>query len=139
MHSFRNKYVSGPLALLVALVVTASIALASGGVAASSAPSAPAAVCTAHGGTHRPGQAGRPGSPARRSGRSVTGSFVPLKFIKRDGKIVVRGLLQGVVHKADGTTRTFGVVRTLRVKSINGIPATGSRSGPRRGPAPATC
>ena len=43
MHSFRNKYVSGPLALLVALVVTTSIALASGGVAASSAPSAPAA------------------------------------------------------------------------------------------------
>ncbi len=51
---------------------------------------------------------------------------MPLKFIKRDGKIVVRGLVQGVVHKADGTTRTFGVVRTLRVKSINGTPATTS-------------
>ena len=125
MHSFRNKYVSGPLALVVALVVTASIALASGGVAASSAPSAPAA-SSARTVAHT--AQGKLGLPDRRRdqvpGRPVTGSFVPLKFIKRDGKIVVRGLLKGVVHKADGSTRTFGVMRTLRVKSINGTPAT---------------
>ena len=125
MHSFRNKYVSGPLALLVALVVTTSIALASGGVASStpSAPAAPSARTVAH--TDQGKLVSRITGETR-SGRSVTGSFVPLKFIKRDGKIVVRGLVQGVVHKADGTTRTFGVVRTLRVKSINGTPATTS-------------
>ena len=126
MHSFRNKYVSGPLALLVALVVTTSIALASGGVAASSAPSAPTAT-TARTVAHTDqGKLVSRITGETKSGRSVTGSFVPLKFIKRDGKIVVRGLIQGVVHKADGTTRTFGVVRTLRVKSINGTPATTS-------------
>jgi len=126
MHSFRNKYVSGPLALLVALVVTTSIALASGGVAASSAPSAPAASSARTVAHTAQGKLVSRITGETKSGRSVTGSFVPLKFIKRDGKIVVRGLIQGVVHKADGTTRTFGVVRTLRVKSINGTPATTS-------------
>ena len=126
MHSFRNKYVSGPLALLVALVVTTSIALASGGVAASSAPSAPAASSARTVAHTAQGKLVSRITGETKSGRSVTGSFVPLKFIKRDGKIVVRGLVQGVVHKADGTTRTFGVVRTLRVKSINGTPATTS-------------
>ena len=124
MHSFRNKYVSGPLALLVALVVTTSIALASGGVAASSAPSAPAAPSARTVAHTAQGKLGSRIVGETRSGRPVTGSFVPLKFIKRDGKIVVRGLLKGVVHKADGSTRTFGVMRTLRVKSINGTPAT---------------
>ena len=124
MHSFRNKYVSGPLALLVALVVTTSIALASGGVAASSAPSAPAAPSARTVAHTDQGKLVSRITGETKSGRSVTGSFVPLKFIKRDGKIVVRGLVQGVVHKADGSTRTFGVVRTLRVKSINGTPAT---------------
>jgi hypothetical protein len=124
MHSFRNKYVSGPLALVVALVVTASIALASGGVAASSAPSAPAASSARTVAHTAQGKLGSRIVGETRSGRPVTGSFVPLKFIKRDGKIVVRGLLKGVVHKADGSTRTFGVMRTLRVKSINGTPAT---------------
>ena len=126
MHSFRNKYVSGPLALLVALVVTTSIALASGGVAASSAPSAPAASSARTVAHTAQGKLVSRITGETKSGRSVTGSFVPLKFIKRDGKIVVRGLVQGVVHKADGSTRTFGVVRTLRVKSINGTPATTS-------------
>ena len=126
MHSFRNKYVSGPLALLVALVVTTSIALASGGVAASGAPSAPAAPSARTVAHTDQGKLVSRITGETKSGRSVTGSFVPLKFIKRDGRIVVRGLVQGVVHKADGSTRTFGVVRTLRVKSINGTPATTS-------------
>ncbi|MET1058033.1 MAG: hypothetical protein ABWX84_00425, partial [Nocardioides sp.] len=97
MHSFRNKYVSGPLALIVALVVTASIALASGGVAASSAPSAPAATSARSVAHTAQGRLGTRIVGETRSGRPVTGSFVPLKFIKRDGKIVVRGLLKGVV------------------------------------------
>jgi hypothetical protein len=124
MHSFRNKYVSGPLALIIALVVTASIALASGGVAASSAPSAPAASSARTVAHTAQGKLGSRIVGETRSGRPVTGSFVPLRFIKRDNKIVVRGLLKGVVHKADGSTRTFGVIRNLRVKSINGTPAT---------------
>lgn len=57
------------------------------------------------------------------NGREVTGSFVPLRFIKRDGKLRVRGLVQGVVHERDGATTTFAKLKTARVKSINGTPA----------------
>ena len=62
------------------------------------------------------------------NGRQVTGSFVPLHFSKRNGKMFVRGLVQGVVHEADGTTSTFAQLRTLRVKSINGVPARAMRA-----------
>ncbi|MDI6912084.1 hypothetical protein [Nocardioides sp.] len=65
-------------------------------------------------------------------GRQVTGSFVPLRFIKRDGKLLVRGLVQGVVHERDGSTTTFAKLKTARVKSINGTPArAGSRTTDR--------
>ena len=124
MVNFRKKAVGGPVALLVALVVTAAVALVSGGAATGS--SAPAAPAVAAGRTvaHTPqgeltsrivGETG--------NGRRVTGSFVPIKFSRHDGKVFVRGLLQGVVHNTDGTTRTFGVMRTMRVKTINGEPA----------------
>jgi hypothetical protein len=39
----------------------------------------------------------------------------------------VRGLVSGVVHRADGTTRTFAAVRTLRAQSINGTRAAPAR------------
>lgn len=71
------------------------------------------------------------------TGRKVTGTFVPLKFIKRDGKVKARGLLQGAIRRSDGSVvRTFAAMRTLRVKSINGTPATArsTQSGAR-----ATC
>jgi hypothetical protein len=38
--------------------------------------------------------------------RKVTGKFVPLTFSKKNGKVFVRGLVQGVVHNKNGTTRT---------------------------------
>jgi hypothetical protein len=69
------------------------------------------------------------------SGRNVTGSFVPLNFAKRDGRLFVRGLLEGVVHERNGKTTTFAQLRTMRVKSLNGTPARAARA-----PAPrATC
>ena len=61
--------------------------------------------------------------------RDVTGYFTPLNFKKTDaGKVKVRGLINGVIHKANGTTRTFAVMRTMTVKSINGSPATTART-----------
>jgi hypothetical protein len=54
------------------------------------------------------------------NGRKVTGSFVPLRFIDRDGKLLVRGLVQGVVHEKNGDRTTFAKVKTLRVKSTAG-------------------
>ena len=68
-------------------------------------------------------------------GRQVTGAFVPLGFVKRDGKLLVRGLVQGVVHERDGATSTFAKLKTARVKSIDGTPArAGARTTDR-----ATC
>ena len=61
---------------------------------------------------------------------------MPLEFSKRNGKVFVRGLVMGVVHNEDGSTRTFGVMRKLRVKSINGEPAT---TGARVAGAAAPC
>jgi hypothetical protein len=59
-----------------------------------------------------------------RSGRQVTGKFTPLHFTRHNGHVRARGLLSGVVHNANGTTKTFSVMRSMRVRSINGTPAT---------------
>jgi hypothetical protein len=56
-------------------------------------------------------------------GRNVTGAFVPLRFVRRDGKVFVRGLVDGVVHQPNGGRSTFAQLRTVRVRSINGTPA----------------
>ncbi len=66
------------------------------------------------------------------NGRRVTGSFVPMKFTKSHGALRVRGMLQGVVHRANGSTDTFAIQRTMRVKSINGTPAHASRESAAR-------
>lgn len=71
------------------------------------------------------------------NGRKVTGSFVPLNFTRHDGKVLVRGLVQGVVHERNGERTTFAKLKTIRVKSINGAPVrTGSLGSAR---ALATC
>ena len=137
MHSFRNKYVSGPLALLVALVVTASIALASGGVAASSAPAAPAAAAPRTVAHTAQGRLVSRISGETANGRTVTGYMTPLKFTRHDGKVFVRGLIHGVVHNSNGTTRTFDVVRTKRVQSIEGVPIQTRQSARALALAPA--
>jgi hypothetical protein len=54
------------------------------------------------------------------NGRQVTGKFIPLNFSKKNGHVRARGLINGVVHNADGSTKTFSVLRTMRVKSVNG-------------------
>jgi hypothetical protein len=69
------------------------------------------------------------------NGRKVTGSFVPLRFARHDGKVYVRGLIQGVVHERDGDRTTFAKLKTIRVKSVNGTPARAGRVAPAR----ATC
>ena len=144
MVKLRNRYVAGPLALLVALVVTAVVALASGGTASSAPPASSVSAAK----SAAPAPSGRTvahnpqGSLTSRlvgttgNGRRVTGSFVPMTFSRHDGKLFVRGLVQGVVHNRDGSTRTFGVMRTMRVKSINGVAArTGAANRAAAAPA----
>ncbi len=123
MENFRSKRVGGPLALLIALVVTVALAVATGGTATgSSAPAAPAAasrtVAETGQGELRSRIVGETGN-----GREVTGYFVPLKFSRDNGRVFVRGLIHGVVHNTDGSTRTFDVLRTRRVMTIEGVPA----------------
>ena len=61
-------------------------------------------------------------------GSKVTGSFTPLKFVKKDGKQQVKGVVDGVVTHADGSKETFTALRTLQVKKINGKSLSGLTS-----------
>jgi len=133
MVNLRNRRVATPVALVVSMAVAVLTALVWGGAATS----APASTTTTAAAAERPvahtGQ-GRLGSRIvgqTGNGRDVTGKFVPITFKKRNGKVLVRGLLQGVVHNTDGSTRTFGVMRTLRVKKINGEDITGAAAAAR--------
>ena len=136
MVNFRNKHVSGPLALLVALVVTTVMALAWGGTA-TGADSSRAAVA------ERPVAHTADGKLRSRvvgtaaGDRAVSGEFVPMSFSRKNGKLFVRGLVQGVIHNDNGSTRTFGVMRKMRVEKINGVPA--GRAGSARAASAATC
>jgi hypothetical protein len=115
-----SKTVLKPVALVVAFAVMLSMALTSGGNATSGpAALAPAGSTVAHNakGTMTARVVGTAGN-----GRTVTGKFYPLKFRKNDGRIRVRGLLNGVVHNENGSTSTFSAMRTMRVKRINGVP-----------------
>jgi hypothetical protein len=120
--NFRDKRVGGPLALLIAIVVTATMALTTAGTATgSSAPAGATAssrtVAQNAKGELRSRIVGQTGN-----GREVTGYFVPLNFTRKDGKVFARGLIHGVVHNNDGSVRTFDVIRKKRVLTIEGAP-----------------
>ena len=133
MRMMRNRL--RPVSLLVAMLTALMLALATGGVSATAAVesgsgSTVGAVRTVADnaqGTMKSRIVGTTGN-----GRQVTGNFVPLKFIKKDGTIRVRGLINGVVHNRDGSTQTFSALRTVKVKSINGEAVTTQRSTARQ-------
>ncbi len=124
MTNLRNKRVAGPLALMISLVVAATLAVVWGGTAASTSAVSSTSVAKAPVAHTAQGKLGSRIKGTAEGDRKVTGKFVPLTFSKKNGKVFVRGLVQGVVHNKNGTTRTFGVMRKVRVKSINGEPAT---------------
>lgn len=138
MFALRNSRVSGPIALVVSMVVAVAGALTWGVVATNASPaSSTAAVVPV---AHSP--AGSVDSKVRGTtddGRRVTGSFIPLEFSKKDGKVFVRGLVRGVVHNEDGSTRTFGVMRTVRVASINDVPIKTGSAPARTAQTAAAC
>jgi hypothetical protein len=70
-------------------------------------------------------------------GSKVTGTFTPLRFVDKDGKQKVKGVIEGVVTHADGTKETFTALRTTKVKSINGKSLAGLTS--RSAQTLATC
>ena len=118
----------GRLSMLVvsSILGLAMVATAAGFASTAQATSSPARATTS---VARPIAHTAAGSLTSRivgttaNGRSVTGGFTPLHFSRHNGHLRVRGLVAGVVHNADGSTRTFSVLRTMRVKSINGTPA----------------
>jgi len=66
------------------------------------------------------------------NGRKVTGAFVPLGFAKRDGKVIARGLIQGVVHERNGDRTTFATMKRIPLSRVNGAqvsPTAGAASG----------
>ena len=117
-----------PLSLVVALVVTVATAwMWSGSANARVTNDQPALVpnpmiTVAH---NVRGKATSKIVGTTSDGRQVTGSFVPLRFGATSSRLLVKGLISGVVHNASGTTSTFSVLKTLvPVKTLNGVPAT---------------
>jgi len=132
LQHLRTRVPTASVAILVALAMSLSLALTAGGAAsaASTAGTADKVVASTPQGKLSSRVVG-----STANGRRVTGSFVPVRFVKRDGKVKVRGMINGVVHNADGSTRTFSAMRTMRVKSINGAPVRVGRTTTER----ATC
>lgn len=122
------KLFTSPFGRLTALVLALALSVlglqaANAGDTASTDRTAPRTVAHTKAGKVTSTIVGKTGN-----GRKVTGSFVPLKFSRHDGKVFVRGIVQGVVHEKNGGTTTFTKIRTLRVKSINGVPARTARA-----------
>jgi hypothetical protein len=115
--------ITGAVALVVAVSLTAMTLLITGGSPATSATGRGAGA----GGTgytriahDSQGHAASKIVGTTASGKRVTGSFTPTGVSKRHGHLRVRGMVNGVIHRGDGSTRTFSAMRTLRVRSIDG-------------------
>ena len=127
-------HVTSSVALVVATAMAAMMLMLGGG---SPANSATTSSTTANGLTftrvaHDPQGFARSaitGSTA--SGHRVTGYFTPLGVSKHNGHLRMRGLVNGVIHRGNGTTRTFSALRTIRVASMNGARPGASRTASR--------
>lgn len=119
----RNRRTTSGVALVVTLAMAAVMMLVGGG--------SPATSATGHGtgaGTTSLTRIAHDAQGYAKSkivgetakGKRVTGYFIPLGFSKHNGHLRARGLVNGVIHNGDGTSRTFQAVRTFRVRSING-------------------
>lgn len=122
-----RKLIASPGGKIAALVVVLAMTLLAAQAADATNPPSRASDAAARVVAHnRSGHVGSHLVGHTRNGRDVTGSFIPLKFVHRNHRLLVRGLVNGVVHQRNGHTSTFAQVRTIRVKSING---TSTRAG----------
>lgn len=123
MHS-PMRALARPIATLVALTLTLMAALLIGGQANASSSNTD----TASRGTVAKNVNGKMTSRivgTASDGSKVTGSFTPLRFLEKDGKQQVKGVVDGVVTHADGTKEKFTALRTVKVKKINGKSLSG--------------
>ena len=131
MFNLGNKSPQKSGSLALSIVVVLSMLLWTGGagtaaVSANAAAAEPTMVAQSPAGSVLSNITG-----TTASGLDVTGYFTPLKFRRVNGQLRVVGLVSGTMQRADGATRTFDVVRTLRVRSITetGDPATAAKAG----------
>lgn len=54
------------------------------------------------------------------TGRKVTGSFKPKRFVEKDGQIFAKGVIRGAFETKSGATKKFKVKRKVPVKKANG-------------------
>src|SRR5262245_33694925 len=128
------------LSLIVTLALTAAMLLYAGGSPATSASAqhgAKAATGSFTRVAHSPQGVAKSklvGETAK--GKRVTGSFTPLSFSKHNGHLRAHGLVSGVIHQGNGKTKTFSVMRNIKVRSMNGTVPGAARSAAG---AKATC
>ena len=58
------------------------------------------------------------------TGRKVTGSFTPKRFVEKNGKIFAKGVIRGEFETKSGATKKFKVKRAVPVKKADGTPVT---------------
>jgi hypothetical protein len=58
------------------------------------------------------------------TGREVTGSFTPKRFVEKNGKVLAKGVIRGEYTTKSGATKHFKVKRAVPVKKANGTPLT---------------
>ena len=58
------------------------------------------------------------------TGRKVTGSFKPKRFVEKNGTIFAKGVIRGTFETKSGATKKFKVKRLVPVKKIEGSPVT---------------
>lgn len=58
------------------------------------------------------------------TGRKVTGSFKPKRFVEKNGTIFAKGVIRGTFETKSGATKKFKVKRLVPVKKIEGTPVT---------------
>ena len=58
------------------------------------------------------------------TGRKVTGSFTPRRFVEKDGAVWARGVIRGHFKTASGATKTFKVKRLVPLQKANGTPVS---------------
>jgi hypothetical protein len=117
-QSRRTRTGAFGLVAAVSLLLSASLALA--GQPVNAAPAAaertsPSTVAHTDQGKMTSRMVGRTSS-----GERVTGTFTPLRVVKRHGDLMVKGVVDGVVHEASGRTSTFTTIRSIPVRSIGG-------------------
>jgi hypothetical protein len=125
MSQFRINRAGRLSALLVTAVLALAVTMMAGGFASTAQAGPAAAVADDPVATTPAGSLTAPITGTTADEDAVTGTFTPLKFSKKNGKVFVRGVVDGVITDATSqTTRTFTVIRKTRVLSINGTPAT---------------